>query len=94
MPGYDLAVSLNGTYRSTIPLGLRQTQGSSAASALGNLSATLSHKPWQGVLYLNNFTDKRTELTAPTTLGRLNNLTNNYTINKPREIGVRMSYSW
>ncbi len=94
VPGYDLAVSLNGTYRSTIPLGLSQSQGQSSAFGIGNLSATLTHRPWQGVLYLNNFTDKRAVLVAPVNLGRLDSLANDYTINRPREIGLRMSYSF
>jgi outer membrane receptor protein involved in Fe transport len=97
-PGYDLATSLNGTYRSTIPLFLTPpySQYYSQALALVNLSATVTHKPWHAGLYSTNLLDKRAVLAPfiPNVFTNGGGLIQNYTINPPREVGIRVGYSF
>jgi iron complex outermembrane recepter protein len=94
-PGYDLALSLNGTYKSSIPFeilipGTPPSQSSSIE--LLNFSAALSHKPWNFGAYVTNITDRH-ELLIPAS-GPTGNLFNDSTINRPREIGLRIGYSF
>lgn len=96
--GYDLAVSLNGTYRSATHLFLNPplSQYVSKAYALANLSAALSHNGWHTGVYITNLFDKRTILAPfiPNDFTNGGGLIQNNTYNPPREIGVKIGYSF
>ena len=97
--GYVLTLSANHTYRSHAPMGLAasdrsNTLGSASAFGLFNLSATLGHGSWSLRLHANNLLDKRAVLAPPTRVGFLGNLTNDYEINRPRVIGLSMTYDF
>jgi len=92
--GYDLSLSLNETYRSQVPLFLSAVPQVSPAFGLLNFSATVTHKPWRLLGYVTNLADKRALLAPPATPGRLDNLSNNYIINRPRETGLRLFYTF
>ncbi len=99
LPDYLLTLSLNQTYRTHSPMGLASSDGSntlgvSSAFGLWNLSAALAHGPWTLRLHANNLLDKRAILAPPTRIGYLNNLTNDYQINRPRVIGITMVYDF
>ena len=94
-PGYDLAVSLNGTYKSSIPFQILipgTAPSESGSTEIANLSAALSHKPWRVGAYVTNLTDQRAVLVPPS--GPPGNLFYNSVINRPREIGLRLGYSF
>lgn len=93
-PGYDLSLSLNDTYRSQVPLFLSAVPQTSPAFGLLNFSAALAHKPWRLLGYVTNLADKREIFSPPFRLNQLDNLTNTYVINRPRETGVRLFYAF
>ncbi|HJS91549.1 MAG TPA: TonB-dependent receptor [Steroidobacteraceae bacterium] len=95
-PGYALSLSLNGSYHSPIVMGLTAAEGTTAVQQSSsylvmNVSAALSHDPWQATIYVTNLADKE-EILAPPTLVALDDLTNDYVVNEPRMIGVRLAY--
>jgi iron complex outermembrane recepter protein len=97
--GYDLALSLNGTYRSAIKLNLTNGLGVSSTRAdqsssymVMNLSAALSHDPWRLVGYVTNLLDRQEILVPPIQPDQVGGLTNDFVVNRPREIGLRISY--
>jgi iron complex outermembrane receptor protein len=96
--GYDLAVSLNGTYRSAVHLFLNPPNSAYVAKAyaLGNLSAAVSHNGWHTGMYVTNLFDKRTILApyVPITFTNGGGLLSNNTYNPPREIGIKIGYSF
>jgi len=97
--GYDLALAANGVYRSAVPMQLTPTLGVtsvqySSTYEIMNLSATVNHKPWRAGLYVTNLFDKQNILVPPTQYNELGKLTNDYVVNPPREIGVRVAYSF
>ena len=96
-PGYVLSLSLNGSYHSVIKLGLTNALGTttvqeSSTYLVMNTSASLSHDPWQATLYMTNLADKREILAPPTQVNEFDNLTDDYLVNMPRVIGVRLAY--
>jgi iron complex outermembrane recepter protein len=97
LPGYELSLSLNGSYHSVIKLGLTNALGTttvqeSSTYLIMNLAATLSHDPWQTTVYVTNLADKREILAPPTQVNQFDNLTDDYLVNTPRVIGVRLAY--
>jgi iron complex outermembrane recepter protein len=98
-PKYDLALSVNGVYRSPValelapPLGTTTVQHSSSFEIV-NFSASLNHKPWHTTLYVTNVFDRQEILAQPVQPNQLNNLTNDYLVNPPREIGIRAGYAF
>lgn len=97
MPGYDLSLSLNGTYHSVIKLGLTNALGTttvqeSSTYLITNLSASLSHDPWRATLYVMNIADKREILSPPVQVDEFDNLTDDYLVNTPRVTGLRLAY--
>lgn len=101
-PGYDLSISVNGSYRSSVPIFRVETQSEreTEAYAIVNLSSTLSHEPWTLVVYVTNLTDKRAILLPPYAAlpfvideidGPLG-LDRPELLNRPREVGLRISY--
>jgi iron complex outermembrane receptor protein len=98
-PSYDLALTANGVYRSAVPMQLTPTLGVTAVQysstyEIMNFSAALTHKPWRSTLYVTNVFDKQNILVPPTQLDQLGKLTNDYIVNPPREIGIRLAYEF
>ena len=99
VPGYALSLSLNGTYHSAIKLGLAQAEGNtpvqqSSTYLVMNFSAALSHDPWRATLYVTNLADKQEILVPPYNPNAFDFLTNDYIVNQPRVIGVRLAYDF
>jgi outer membrane receptor protein involved in Fe transport len=98
VPGYRLALSLTGSYRSPAVMALTAAEGSSSTQQSSsylvmNTSASLDHYPWRTTVYVTNLANKR-EILAPPTLFAFDNLTNDYVVNQPRVIGVRIGYAF
>jgi outer membrane receptor protein involved in Fe transport len=98
-PEYDLALMANATYRSAVALQVAPTLGSttvqhSSSYEIMNLNAALNHKPWRATVYVTNVFNKEEILAPPSQPNQVDNLTNDYLVNPPREIGFRMSYSF
>ena len=101
VPGYDLRLSLNDTYRSDVWLGtfplavLGQPAPLHAPGMnLANLSAAVSHASWRLGVYATNITDRRVIQAPPESPNRVGGLTNLATINEPRAIQLRLGYSF
>jgi len=98
----DLQLSLNGVYRTAVKMQLAPTLGASTvqqSSSYGilNASATVNHQQWHVTGYVANLLDKQEILVPPTQPGAgndLNNLANDFLVNPPREIGVRVGYKF
>jgi iron complex outermembrane recepter protein len=101
-PGYDLSLSVNGVYRSAVKMQLAPTLGSASvlqSSSYGilNASAMVSHQAWRATAYVTNLLDKQEILVPPnqgTPANNLGGLANDYVVNPPREIGLRLAYSF
>jgi iron complex outermembrane receptor protein len=97
-PDYGLAVSLNGTYHSTVPLFLSPTMAAyhSQAYGLANFSETITHKPWRYGLYSTNLFNKRAVVGpfVPNVFTNGGGLIQDETLNPPREVGIRVSYAF
>ena len=97
-PGYDLALSLNGVYRSAVKMQLAPTLGSptvqqSDSYGILNASATVNHDAWHVTGYVSNLLDKQEILVPPPQASAGNNfdrLADDYVVNLPRTIGVRI----
>jgi iron complex outermembrane recepter protein len=99
LQGYDLTFSANGVYRSAVALQVAPSVGTttiqhSSTYEIANLSVVLTHKPWRATLYCTNVFDKEEILAPPSQPNQLENLTNDYLVNPPREVGVRLAYSF
>jgi iron complex outermembrane recepter protein len=102
MPDYDLVLSLNGVYRTAVKMQLAPTLGASTvaqSSSYGimNFSATVKHNSWHLTGYVTNLLDKQEVLVPPTQISATNNfdkLADDYVVNPPREIGVRVGYKF
>jgi outer membrane receptor protein involved in Fe transport len=101
-PAYDLGLSLNGVYRTAVKMQLAPTLGSttvqqSSSYGILNASATVNHKPWHLMGYVTNLLDKQEVLVPPSQISPGNNfdkLADDYVINPPRTVGVRVGYSF
>jgi iron complex outermembrane receptor protein len=96
-PGYDLTMSVNGVYRSAVALQVAPSVGSntvqhSSTYEIMNLYAMLKHERWRATLFVSNLFDKQEILAPPSQPNELDNLTNDYLVNPPREIGIRLGY--
>jgi iron complex outermembrane receptor protein len=99
LPGYDLALSANGVYRSAVALQVAPTLGNttvqhSSSYETMNVAAALSRESWRFTLYVTNVFDKQEILAPPSQPNQVDNLTNDYLVNPPREIGIRVGYSF
>jgi len=101
VPGYDMHLSLNDTYRSDVWLGtfpstvLGQTAPLHAPGMnLINLSAAVTHAAWRLGLYITNLADVRVVQAPPESPNRVGNLTDLATINQPRTMELRLGYSF
>jgi len=101
-PDTNLALSLNGVYRSAEKMQLAPTLGAatvqqSSSYGILNASAMVTHKPWHVTGYVTNLANKQEILVPPTQASAGNNLNllaNDYIINPPREIGLRVGYTF
>jgi iron complex outermembrane recepter protein len=96
-PGYDLGVSLNGTYRSNIKLNLANGLGvttvqQSSSYLVMNFSAAVTHDSWRTTLYVTNLLDRQEVLVPPVQPNEFGGLTNDFVVNRPRETGLRLAY--
>lgn len=99
LPSYDLSLSANGVYRSAVALQLAPSVGTttiqrSSTYQVMNLNATLNHRPWHVTFYVLNVFDKQEILSPPSQPNQLGNLTNDFLVNPPRELGIRMGYAF
>jgi outer membrane receptor protein involved in Fe transport len=100
--GYDLALSLNGVYRTAVKMQLAPTLGAatvqqSSSYGILNASAAVNHKPWRVTAYVTNLLNKQEVLVPPSQISDGNNLdklANDYVVNPPREIGLRVAYAF
>lgn len=99
-PEYALTLSLNNTYRSgmylsTFPGAYGEASEHVGSLALTNLSASLDHRAWRIAATVTNLTDKRAILQPEVyAFGTFYGLPNYEIINKPREISLRLGYSF
>jgi iron complex outermembrane receptor protein len=56
--------------------------------------AAVDHKSWRITAYVKNLLDTQDVLAPPTQPNQLDNLTDDYVVNPPREVGVRLAYSY
>jgi outer membrane receptor protein involved in Fe transport len=96
-PGFDLTLSANGVYRSAVALQVAPTLGNttvqhSSTYEIMNVSAALKHERWRATVYVTNVFDKQEILAPPSQPNQVENLTNDYLVNPPREIGIRVGY--
>ena len=95
---YQLDVSLNGIYRGDVPLFLSQNQAQFRSPPFGlfNLSASVSHDKWHTGVYVTNLANRRVTLipTVPRAILLDVDLATTELINPPRQIGVRLGYSF
>ena len=57
-----------------------------------NLNAMLNHKPWRGDLVREERLRQAGDSGPPSQPNQLENLTNDFLVNPPREIGIRVGY--
>jgi outer membrane receptor protein involved in Fe transport len=98
-PGYVLTTTLNGVLRSAVALQVAPVVGSSTVQysstyEIMNVNFALAHRRWRTTLYLTNIFDKQEILAPPSQPNEINNLTNDYQVNTPRVIGLRVGYSF
>ncbi|HUA89963.1 MAG TPA: TonB-dependent receptor plug domain-containing protein [Steroidobacteraceae bacterium] len=98
-PGYDLTTSVNAVYRSAVALQVAPSVGTttvqhSSTYEIANLNVTLRHANWHASVYVTNIFDKQEILAPPSQPNQLDNLTNDYLVNPPREVGVRLGYAF
>jgi hypothetical protein len=101
-PSYDLALSLNGVYRTAEKMQLAPTLGSttvqqSSSYGILNASATVKHYSWHFTGYVTNLLDKQEFLVPPSQISAGNNfdrLADDYVINPPRTVGIRVGYTF
>ena len=77
----------------TPTLGVTTVQHSSSYEIM-NLSAALIRRPWRATLYVTNLFDRQNILVPPTQFNELGKLTNDYVVSSPREIGIRLAYTF
>ena len=90
---------MNGVYRSAEALQVAPSVGSltvqhSSSYMVMNLNATVTHKPWHATWYVTNLLNRQEILAPPSQPNEVGNLTNDFIVNPPRELGVRIGYSF
>jgi hypothetical protein len=59
-----------------------------------NATLELHHAAWSATIYAKNLVNSQYILVPPTQMNEFENLTNQYTVNRPREIGLRVGYAF
>ena len=98
-PGYVLTTTVNGVLRSAVALQVAPVVGTSTVQysssyEIMNLNVALVHQHWRTTFYVTNVFDKQEILAQPSQPNQINNLTNDYLVNTPRVIGLRLGYSF
>jgi len=98
-PGYVLTTTLNGVLRSAVALQVAPVVGTttvqySSSYEIMNVNVALTHQRWRTTFYVTNIFDKQEILAQPSQPNQINNLTNDYLVNTPRVIGLRLGYSF
>jgi hypothetical protein len=95
---YRLAASLNGTYRDEVVLSnfgiLGQAPRTAESLALLNASVALSKDAWLFGVYATNLANKRALLSPGNPDPSTSNLNTANLINAPREVSLRLFYSF
>jgi outer membrane receptor protein involved in Fe transport len=97
---YDLLLSLNGSYHSLITFDFAPTPGfasevrKSSSFEVMNFYATINHKPWSVTGYVTNLLDRQNVLVPPSQPNQVGDLTNDYIVSRPREMGLRLAYKF
>jgi outer membrane receptor protein involved in Fe transport len=96
-PGYVLTTTLNGVLRSAVALQVAPVVGTSTVQfsstyEIMNFNVALTHERWRTTFYATNIFDKQAILAQPSQPNQINNLTNDYLVNTPRVIGLRVGY--
>jgi outer membrane receptor protein involved in Fe transport len=99
---YDLTLSLNGVYRAAEKMSLAPVLGSttiqqSSSYEVMNLSAAVNHKSWRYTAYVTNLLNKQEILVPPPQAAAGQNfdkLADDYLVNPPRVIGIRVRYTF
>jgi outer membrane receptor protein involved in Fe transport len=96
--GYRIATSLNDTYRSKVLLSNFGILGNAPLASepmnIVNASVAVNNDAWLIGLYATNLTNKRVLLSPGNLDPFTNNLATQSSINQPREIYVRLRYSF
>ena len=97
--GYQLTTNLNGNYRSTVPQSLSNSLGTalivrSSQYAIVNGSIDLKHGAWHVGIYGKNLINSQWNIVPPTKPDELDGLANEYIVNRPREVGLRLGYAF
>lgn len=96
--GYRMAMSLNDTYRSKVLLSNFGILGNQALESepmnIVNASVAVSNDSWLVGLYATNLTNERVLLSPGNLDPATNNLSTQTLINQPRELFVRVRYSF
>jgi len=92
-------MTVNGVYRSAVALQVAPVVGTSTVQysstyEIMNLNVALAHAHWRATFYATNIFDKQEILAQPSQPNQINNLTNDYLVNSPRVIGLRLGYSF
>ncbi len=96
---YTLNVEYKGSIANALPATNGSTFGANAVilPSYTFLNATIAYVTdhWKVALYGTNLLDRRAVYSAPVIQTPiLGNLVNDYTINQPRQIGLRLQYAW
>jgi outer membrane receptor protein involved in Fe transport len=97
--GYLLTLSPNAVYRSAAALQVAPSVGTttvqhSSTYEIMNFSAAVTHEAWRATLYVTNLFDKEEILAPPSQPNQFQNLTNDFLVNPPRTVGLRVGYSF
>ena len=99
-PDYVLSASLNYSWHDKILFDYAATPGftsmvrESSTFQMMNVTAMVTRHQWQGGLYATNLLNRQNVLVPPSQPDQLDNLTNSYTVSRPREVGLRVGYSF
>lgn len=95
-----MLLSLNGSYHSLILFDYAATPGFSSSVRQSssfetmNLTAAVTHQSWRFVLYGTNILNRQNILVPPSQPDQVGDLTNDYTVSRPREVGLRVGYTF
>jgi iron complex outermembrane recepter protein len=95
---YNLLLSLNGSYHSLITFDYAATPGFSAQVRKSssfetmNFNAGVDHQSWSVIGYITNLLNRQNILVPPSQPDQVGGLTNDYTVSRPREVGLRLGY--
>jgi outer membrane receptor protein involved in Fe transport len=97
--GTVLTLTPNGVYRSAVALQVAPSVGTnyiqhSSSYGIVNFNSTLTHGAWRTTFYVTNVFNKQEILAPPSQPNQLGNLTDDYIVNTPREVGIRLAWGF